>query len=140
MRPNDNHDHRPRAAHAGCSWLGALIERKHTMLVTRWQEARQYPARNHDNMCAFRLQGMEASPTESLWVGLSIFLPGGGAAKGAAPTEKVYVVLEGELTIIFDENEVVLGPLDSILIEANESRTVENRSNDVAKMLVASPT
>lgn len=109
------------------------------MQVTRHQEAKQYPARNHHEMVAFRLQGGEASTTDSLWVGLSLFLPGGSADHGSAPSEKVYVVLEGEITVIFNGQEVTLGALDSILIEANEERAVVNRSNDICKMLVVSP-
>ncbi|PHR96353.1 MAG: hypothetical protein COA68_15560 [Oceanobacter sp.] len=109
------------------------------MQVTRIDKAKQYPARNHNDMCAFRLQGGEASSTENFWVGYSIFLPDGGADKGAAPTEKVYVVLEGEITIIFGDEDVTLHAMDSILIEANEERAVENRSNDICRMLVVSP-
>ncbi len=109
------------------------------MKITRRVDAQQYPARNHNDMCAFRLQGGDVSPAENFWVGYSIFLPGGGADKGAAPTEKVYVVLEGEITITFGTEEVTLGALDSILIEPNEERSVENRTNDVCKMLVVSP-
>lgn len=109
------------------------------MKVTRKDDAQQYPARNHNDMCAFRLQGGDASPAENFWVGYSIFLPGGGADKGSAPTEKVYVVLEGAITIIFGGEEVTLQAMDSILIEANEERSVINRTNDVCKMLVVSP-
>lgn len=109
------------------------------MQVTRINKAQQYPARNHSNMCAFRLQGGDVSAAEKFWVGYSIFLPGGGADKGAAPTEKVYVVLEGEITIVFGSEEVTLYAMDSILIEANEERIVENRSNDICRMLVVSP-
>lgn len=108
------------------------------MKVTRMAEAQPYAARNHSAMCAFRLQGAEATPAENFWLGYSIFLPGGGADHGAGPTEKVYVVLEGEIAVIFEGETVVLGPMDSILIEANEARAVENRSNAVCKMLVIS--
>jgi quercetin dioxygenase-like cupin family protein len=90
-------------------------------------------------MVGFRLQGQEATQTQNFWVGLSQFLPGGGAEKGSSPTEKVYVVLEGEVTIVTNEGETVLGPLDSCLIAPNEERSVENRTNDIARMLVVSP-
>jgi quercetin dioxygenase-like cupin family protein len=46
---------------------------------------------------------------------------------------------KGAVTVITNEQTITLGPLDSCLIEANEERIVENRSNDVAKMLVISP-
>ena len=109
------------------------------MHVTKRSEARTYPVVKHHGMTAFRLQGHDASPARAVSVGLSIFLPGGGAENGSSPTEKVYVVLEGEITVITQDRTVTLTPLDSCLIEANEERTVENRSNDIAKMLVVSP-
>ena len=109
------------------------------MHVTRRTEAAPYTAPKHHGMTAFRLQGLDASPAQNLWVGLSLFLPGGGGEKGASPTEKVYVVLVGAITVVTASGEVVLGKGDSILIEANEERTVENRSNEVAEMLVISP-
>ena len=109
------------------------------MTVTRWKEAKQDPAKNHFGMVGFRLQGGDASQTQNFWVGLSQFLPAGGAEKGASPTEKVYVVLEGEVTIVTKDGETVLGPLDSCLLAANEERSVNNRSNNIARMLVISP-
>lgn len=109
------------------------------MKVTRWQAAKQYAAKKHFGMVGFRLQGQEATQTQNFWVGLSQFLPGGGAEKGSSPTEKVYVVLEGEVTIVTSEGETVLGKLDSCLIAPNEERSVENRTNDIARMLVVSP-
>lgn len=56
-----------------------------------------------------------------------------------SPFEKVYVVIEGELTIITEDGETVLGPLDSCHIAAGEARAVENRTNRVASMLVTVP-
>ena len=108
------------------------------MHVTRKTELKAYPAKKHHGMIAFRLQGGDASPTESLSVGLSLFLPAGGAEKSSSPTEKVYVVFEGEITIILENEVVTLGPLDSCTIEANEERVIENRTKEVAKMLVVS--
>jgi uncharacterized cupin superfamily protein len=49
------------------------------------------------------------------------------------------VVLEGEVTIVTKDGETVLGPLDSCLLAANEERSVLNRSNNIARMLVVSP-
>ena len=70
-------------------------------------------------------------------VGISHFLPGGGAGPDASPTEKVYVVLAGELTLIVDGQETVLGPNDSCFIAPNESREIINRGNNVVTILVA---
>lgn len=110
------------------------------MEVTRFSEVRPYDAPNHHGMTAFRLQGLGTTENEHFWCGLSIFLPGGGAERAASPTEKVYVVLEGELTVVTDDGATMLGRSDSCRIEPNEERAIENRSSDVAKILVISAT
>ena len=79
-----------------------------------------------------------AVPTNQ-WVGYSQFLPGGGAGPDSTPFEKVYVVLEGEMTVIVDGQETVLKPMDSCTIAPNEVREIVNRSNHVCKMLVVIP-
>lgn len=109
------------------------------MHVKKREDVQPYVAPKHHGMTAFRLQGQEATPTQGMWVGYSIFLPGGGAETSASPIEKVYVVLEGEITVVTRDRTVTLSAMDSCLIEANEDRSVENRSKDVAKMLVISP-
>jgi mannose-6-phosphate isomerase-like protein (cupin superfamily) len=48
-------------------------------------------------------------------------------------------VLEGELTIAFDDQEVKLGPMDSIFIGPDENRQIRNDTNSVATMLVVMP-
>jgi quercetin dioxygenase-like cupin family protein len=73
-------------------------------------------------------------------VGLSHFLPGGGAEMDAGLTEKIYVVLEGEITITLgDSSEYVLCKLDSCLIGPGEARAVRVDGNDVATILVVMP-
>jgi uncharacterized cupin superfamily protein len=106
------------------------------MQITRIDEAPAYEAAKHTDVEAVRLQGFEASAAKAFWVGLSNYLPGGSAERGATDTEKVYIVLEGEITVITDEGEAVLGPLDSIFLARGEARAVENRTDAVAKMLV----
>jgi len=106
------------------------------MDVTRLSEARPYEAPRHHGMRALRLHGWDASQTDAFWVGLSYFLPGGGADWDATATEKVYVVIEGEVTVVTDGSEAVLGRLDSVHLKPGESRAVENRSNRPATMLV----
>ena len=58
----------------------------------------------------------------------------------ATPLERVYVMLDRELTIEFDDGEIVkLGKMDSIFIDANEKREIRNETNAVATMLVMMP-
>jgi mannose-6-phosphate isomerase-like protein (cupin superfamily) len=109
------------------------------MHVTRLAEAHAYDAPNHFDYRSLRLQGWDASPAQGFSVGLSHFLPRGGCATDATPLEKVYVVTEGEVTVIVGEDEVTLGPYDSIYLAPNEARSVENRTNRPASMLVVMP-
>jgi quercetin dioxygenase-like cupin family protein len=109
------------------------------MLVTRIEDAEPYAAPGHFDVRTLRLQGGEASPTENFTVGLSVFLPAGGCEMSTTPLEKVYVVVEGEVTILTDEGEATLGPLDSIYLAPNEARAIENRTNRAASMLVVMP-
>ena len=109
------------------------------MLVARFAEAKPYEAPNHREVRSLRLQGFAENGPTNQWVGLSHFLPGGGAGPDASPIEKIYVILEGEMTVIVDGKETVLRRLDSCTIPANESREIINRSNEVCSMLVVMP-
>ncbi len=109
------------------------------MRVTRFGEAQPYEAPNHRDMRALRLQGFMEGGPGNFWVGLSHFLPGGGAGPDSSPLEKVYVVLDGAVTVKTPGAEVVLGPLDSCCIPGDEVREVKNHGNEVATMLVVMP-
>jgi quercetin dioxygenase-like cupin family protein len=109
------------------------------MQVTRIDAAEPYEAPKHIDMRALRLQGFDASPSENFWVGLSHFLPGGGAESDATPLEKVYVVTDGVVTVLTDDGEHELRPLDSCYLEPGERRSIENRTNRPASMLVVMP-
>ena len=107
------------------------------MHVKRFIDAKPYIAPNHRDCTALRLFGAEAGGTQNVIVGLSHFLPGGGAGPDASPPEKVYFVLAGELTIIVNGKETVLKKNDSCVIEPNETREIVNRGNEVCTILVA---
>jgi quercetin dioxygenase-like cupin family protein len=109
------------------------------MLVKRFTDAKPYEAPNHRNVVGLRLQGFEPGGPTNQWVGLSHFLPGGGAGPDATPVEKIYVVLEGEMTVLIGGQETILRKLDSCTIAPNESREIVNRSNVVCTMLVVIP-
>lgn len=106
------------------------------MQVTRLENAKTYPAKRHYGMEALRLQGLEATDLDSFSCGLSHFMPGGGAERSCSANEKVYVVIDGEITVITDDKEETLGRLDSCVIGVNEYRAVENRTNSMCTMLV----
>ena len=109
------------------------------MHVTRFNEAKPYEAARHFAMTGLRLQGFDASPTKNFWVGLSHFLPAGGAESAVSPLERVYVVLSGAITVTTDAGEVTLGPLDSICLSPGEKRSILNKTNTIASMLVIMP-
>lgn len=110
------------------------------MEITRLADAKSYIAPKHYDMCSLRLQGFDASRADFAWTGLSYFLPGGGAQMDASPLGKIYVILEGEITIELGSGEThVLRKLDSCFIAASEARAVRNDGNTVAAMLVVMP-
>ena len=100
------------------------------------KDVKPYQAPKHFNMTALRLHGKEETGASKFWMGLSHFLPAGGAEWDEAPTEKIYFVLEGEVTVKTPKEEIVLGPWDSIFIGAGEGREIINNTNKPASMLV----
>jgi quercetin dioxygenase-like cupin family protein len=101
------------------------------------KDVQPYQAPKHFDMTALKLHGREETGTQTFWVGLSYFLPGGGAEFDASPAEKVYFVLEGEVTVKGESGEeITLGPWDSIYIGANEGREIINKTKRPASMLV----
>jgi len=100
------------------------------------KQAKPYEATGHSNMVALRLNGRDETGAQKFWVGLSHFLPGGGAEFGVTPAEKYYFVLDGEITVKTAKDEITLGPWDSVYIAPNEGREIINKTNKPASMLV----
>lgn len=109
------------------------------MNVTRFADAPAYSPPNHHGMHCLRLQGHEAGPSDTLWLGVSHLLPGGGTTLDASTVEKHYVVLEGEVVVETEEGEVTLGIHDSCRLAAGEKRALKNRSSRPATILLAMP-
>jgi quercetin dioxygenase-like cupin family protein len=110
------------------------------MQITRFPDAPRYDAPKHFDMRSLRLQGFDLTASKFAWVGLSHFLPQGGAEMDAGPLEKIYVILAGEVTIELGDGTVhVLKPLDSCHIPGGEARSIRNLSNTIATMLVVMP-
>jgi len=100
------------------------------------KDVKSYEVPGHFGMTAMRLHGKEETGASKFWVGLSHFLPGGGAEFAAPPGEKIYYVLAGEMTIKSPDEEIVLKPNDLIYIGPEEGREIINRTNLPASMLV----
>jgi glyoxylate utilization-related uncharacterized protein len=101
-------------------------------------QVKPYAAAKHFNMTALRLQGKEETGIQKFWMGVSYFLPGGGAewAYEDNPQEKVYLVLEGEITVRNKTEEVTLKTMDSLYLGPNEGREVMNKTNKPVTMVV----
>ncbi|MBO9648484.1 MAG: cupin domain-containing protein [Variovorax sp.] len=103
------------------------------MHVTRFDEAPPYEAPNHFDMRCLRLQGKEAGPSTQMWMGMSQLLPGGHTTLDSSPIEKLYLVLEGRLTVVGEldgqREERELGPYDSCRFAPGEKRQLVNRTN-----------
>ena len=108
------------------------------MKKVRLDQVSPYEAPGHSKMVALKLQGKEETGIEKFWMGLSYFLPGGGAeyAYEDSPTEKVYIVLDGEMTVKTKKEEITLGPMDSVYLAPNEGREIINKTNKPVTMLV----
>ena len=114
------------------------------MNVTRFDSAPAYFPPNHEGMKCLRLQGHEAGPATSLWLGCSQIEPGGHTDLRGSGVEKHYVVIRGELTVIAQEEgkppvEAVLRALDSCRIAPGEARQLVNRGSEPAWVLLAMP-
>jgi hypothetical protein len=107
--------------------------------VIRIADASPYEAPGHFGVSSLRLQGYDQSDSPAFWVGVSHVLPGGGAERSASSLPRVYVVLDGALTLTTDDGEVVLTRLDSAYVADGETRTVSNRTTLPASMLVIMP-
>ncbi len=107
--------------------------------VTRAEDASAYDAPGHFKMIAQALQGGKTTPAKFASVGLSTFEPGGGAEMSASKIERIYVVINGRITVRTDDQEIVLGAFDSCHIPAGVVRAVLNDSAEQAVMLVVMP-
>lgn len=58
--------------------------------------------------------------------------PGHASPMHDHENEQVCVCLDGELTVHFEAGSVLLGPYDSVLIEAWETHAVENEGDETA--------
>jgi len=107
------------------------------MIIRKLSEAKPYEAPNHRKYKSLRLFGAETGGSQALIFGISHFEPGGGAGPDSSPPEKIYHVLEGELTVIAGGKEAVVKPGDTCYIAPNENREIVNRGKGVCTILVA---
>jgi hypothetical protein len=114
------------------------------MNVVRYEDAPPYEAPGHAGMAMRRLQGREAGPADTVWLGCSVIAPGGGTSLAASDVEKFYVVLEGEVEVTSElpdgrRRTETLRARDSCRIAPLEARRLRNASTLPATVLLVMP-
>ena len=109
------------------------------MYIKSLNDAEAYEAPNHQKWHSVRLAGFEDYGPKNFWVGYSQFLPGGGAGPDSSPLEKVYVIINGSLTIKVDGNTKIANPGDTVFIPGGKEREIRNETNEVVIMNVVMP-
>ncbi|MDR2300511.1 MAG: cupin domain-containing protein [Deltaproteobacteria bacterium] len=109
------------------------------MLVRSISEVKPYEPPVHFGAISLRVQGAEESGLTKFWVGMTHFLPGGGAEWDYenSPTEKVYYVLRGEMTVKTKDQVVTVKEGDSLYLAPFEGRSMINQSNFPCTLLVS---
>lgn len=109
------------------------------MKKIEFKNVKPYSAPKHFDVSTLKLHGKEESGVQQFWMGMSYFLPGGGAeyAYEDSPTEKIYFVIDGEITVKSKTETIVLKKFDSLYIGPNEGREIINETNNIATVLVA---
>lgn len=110
------------------------------MRISRLADATPFDPPGHRGVGPVRLLGGDAAPTDGVTVALSHYLPGGEAEMAPQPAETVYVVLDGELVMTSEGAEETLRRYDSAHFTAGTVRSVVNRTQLPASMLVIRPT
>ena len=106
------------------------------MKLMKFEEAKTYEAVKHFGCFGLRLQGKAETGISKFLMAMSHFLPGGGAEFDTNALEKVYFVVEGEVTVTDKDNKkFVLKQWDSLFIGANEGRSILNETNKPSTML-----
>lgn len=111
------------------------------MHLVRHHDAPTYNAPGHAGFAMRRLQGREAGPADTAWIGLSVVAPSGSTTLSASALEKFYVVLDGELDItgVLPDGRSrteTLRALDSCRIAPGEARRLVNHGECPARVLL----
>ena len=110
------------------------------MEIVRFRDAAVYMLPDHQQVVAKRLQGAEASGAGFVLVGHSLFPPGAIVPMGVAPFGRIYVVVEGALTVEqADGTRHRLALWDSVFVPPGEARAVTNDTDAPAVIIVVTP-
>ena len=98
-------------------------------------EGSTYEAPNHFKYWAIKKVYPETC-SKNLTVGVSHFLPGGGAAMSSSPQERVYFCIRGSVTVKGKTEEYRLEEGDVIYIAPGEERSFQVNNTQTATLLV----
>jgi mannose-6-phosphate isomerase-like protein (cupin superfamily) len=109
--------------------------------VTRKNEAVTYQAGAHFDVRTTRLHNPADVTDGHITMGLSHFLPAGGADMKEANGEMIYFIKDGEMTVTVKEEDGTETPYrllagDSIHMSVGQWRSSLNTGMEVAQMLV----
>jgi quercetin dioxygenase-like cupin family protein len=94
------------------------------MKLVKYGEGAEYQAPGHTG-CRVMNKLVAGKDNKRLTIGMSHFLPGGGAEMSSAPLDRVYYVISGSIKLTGKTENYVLTAGDMILIGAGEERTFE---------------
>lgn len=108
------------------------------MRVNAASTAVRYEAPGHIDVESVRLQGQDAGGAQFCTVSVSTYPPGAGVESQPTAVDTVYVVLDGHLEITSHDDESThrLGQFDSVSLRAGETRSLWNRTDADARLLV----
>jgi quercetin dioxygenase-like cupin family protein len=105
------------------------------MKLIKAAEGQRYEAAHHFNYWSMNKINPD-NLSKRLNIGISYFLPGGGAEMSASPLERVYFCLDGEITVKGKNEEHRLSSGDMLYIANGEERSFQVSNNKPAAILV----
>lgn len=105
------------------------------MKVVRIGEGALYDAKGHFN-CSCMNKLIAGQDTIKTNIGVSHFLPGGGAEMSSSPKERVYVVMSGRIKVKGKNEEHILEARHMIYIAPGEERAFKVEGTEPASILV----
>ncbi|MCX5535811.1 cupin domain-containing protein [Streptomyces sp. NBC_00006] len=106
--------------------------------ITRISQAQPFQPVGHHGVGPVHLFGGDGYDG-AVTTALSHYLPGGHAEMSPVASETLYIVLSGTLTLDAEGDIHDLNPLDAVRLTVGTRRSVENRTNLPASMLVIRP-
>jgi len=104
--------------------------------VIRSNDAARYEAPGHFDVRTTRLHNPVDVNDGRIVMGLSHLLPDGGASKSSSPSEIIYYIIKGEISITLDDDTFVLKAGDSIHLGSMTTKEIKNTGFVTAEMLV----